>query len=140
MIGNRPIFIVVPILTLMLGVPLVSADQVLTKYASTADGFSDGNVSSIQVAFATVKKVTLGQYGNQFQMEGTIKNTSGHDMTNIDVNAMLIDNKAQNVGMIPGITAGNDLANGQSTTFSGVANEDSQNAHAIAFKLTFGWQ
>ncbi|PWU79027.1 MAG: hypothetical protein DLM72_19470 [Candidatus Nitrosopolaris wilkensis] len=121
--------------------PAAPTDHVLTKYNSTPDGFSDGNVSSIQVAFVTVKNISLGSYGNQYQMQGTAKNTSGHDISYLDINAMLIDTKSKNVGMIPGIANNlGTLVNGQSTSFSGVLNEDSQNAEAIAYKMTFGWE
>ena len=41
---------------------------------------------------------------------------------------MLIDNKAHNVGMVWGIPSSFHLANQQSTSFSGLLNEDSQNA------------
>jgi septin family protein len=69
-----------------------------------------------------------------------LRNTSGHDITNLDINAMLIDNKGQNVGMVPAFASADSLTQGQSTSFSGVANEDSQNAADIAYKMTFGWQ
>lgn len=117
-----------------------SPDQVLTKYASTPDGFSDGNVSSVQIAFVTVKKVSLGSSGNQYQMQGTLRNTSGHDFTWLDINAMPIDNKSHNVGMVWGIPSSFHLANQQSTSFSGVLNEDSQNAAAKTYKMTVGWK
>jgi hypothetical protein len=136
---HNTLFLIVALIPSLL-VPLVYADQVLTKYASTADGFADGNVNSIQVAFITVKKISLGSSGNQYQMQGTLKNTSGQNITRLDVNAMLIDNKAQNVGMVTGIADKDSLSAGQSTSFVGLANEDSQNAHAIAFKMTFGWE
>jgi len=139
---NKLIFLV-GIIPLLLIAPyhiMAQQDQVLTKYASTADGFADNNIKSIQVSFVTVKKVSLGSAGNQYQMQGTLKNTSGQNITRLDINAMLIDNKAQNVGMVTGVADKDSLANGQSTSFVGLANEDSQNAHAIAFKLTFGWE
>lgn len=114
-------------------------DHILTKYASTPGDFANGNMSSVQIAFVTVKKISLGSSGNQYQMQGTIRNTSGQDFSWLDINAMLIDAEGHNVGMVWGIPSSFHLANQQSTSFSGVLNEDSQNAAATAYKMTVGW-
>lgn len=53
---------------------------------------------------------------------------------------MLIDVKGQNVGMVWGIPSNEGLSQGQSTSFSGILNEDPQNANTVAFKMTVGWR
>jgi len=53
---------------------------------------------------------------------------------------MLIDSDGHYVGMVWGIPSIEHLSQGQSTSFSGILNEDSQNARAKAYKMTFGWE
>jgi hypothetical protein len=102
-------------------------------YASTPEGFSNGDPNTIKTIFES---------GFQWQATGQIKNTSNKPLGFLNINIQLIDSNSKIVGLIPAFTSVmfGSLESGQTTTFNGVLNGDDANANAIAYKLTFEWK